>query len=150
MEQELLDKLLEAARVAPSAKNMQPWHIWVLRSDAALAKVRALTASTYGAPLVLAVGYDPSKGWVRPSDGKNKGEMDSIIQATHIMLEAEDLGLGCTWIGSYEPSELYAAFPEMEGFEVQVLLAIGYRSDDCRASSRHADRKATSEITSEL
>ena len=150
VEQELLDLLLEAGRVAPSAKNMQPWHIWILRSPEALEKVRSLTLSTYGAPLVLAIGYDPSKGWVRPSDGKNKGEMDSIIQATHIMLEAEDLGLGCTWIGSYEPTELYAAFPDMKGYDVQVMLAIGYRSDDCRASSRHADRKAINEITSEL
>ncbi len=150
VEQELVDKLLEAGRVSPSAKNFQPWHIWVIRSAEALEKVRAVTPCTYGAPLVFAVGFDNEKGWVRPSDGKNKAEMDSIIQAAHIMLEAEDLGLGCTWIGAYEPTDLYAAFPEMAGYEVQVLLAIGYKAEDCRASVKHLDRKPLSEIVSEL
>lgn len=150
VEQDLLDKLLEAGRIAPSAKNCQPWHIWVLRSEEALAKVRKLTASTYGAPLVLAIGFDAAQGWVRASDGKNKAEMDSIIQATHIMLEAEDLGLGCTWIGSYEPTELYAAFPEMAGYDVQVLLAIGHRAPDAHPGPWHPLRKSVGEIVSEL
>lgn len=150
LEQGLLDKLLEAGRLAPSAKNRQPWHVWVLRSEEALSKVRRLTGSTYGAPLVLAVGFDPSQGWVRESDGKNKAEMDSIIMATHIMLEAEDLGLGCTWIGSYEPSELYETFPEMVGCEVQVLLALGYRAEDAHPGPWHPLRKPLEDIVTEL
>ena len=101
-------------------------------------------------PLVLAVGFDPSQGWVRESDGKNKAEMDSIIMATHIMLEAEDLGLGCTWIGSYEPSELYEAFPEMAGCEAQVLLALGYRAEDAHPGPWHPLRKSLDDIVTEL
>ena len=56
VEKDKLDKIIEAAIAAPTAKNLQPWKIWVLQSDEAMEKVRSVTACHFGAPVVLAVG----------------------------------------------------------------------------------------------
>ena len=61
LEQEKLDAILEAGRLAPTAKNLQEQHVYVLRSPEALAKVDAVTPCRYGAGTVLAVAFDRTK-----------------------------------------------------------------------------------------
>ena len=102
VEQEKLDLILEAARLAPTAVNLQPQHVLVLRSPEALEKADACTVHHFHPPMMLIVSYDPAKAWVREWDQKNHGEIDAAIVATHMMLEAAELGLGTTYIGMFD------------------------------------------------
>ena len=63
VEQAKLDSILEAGRLAPTAKNVQPQHIYVLQSPEAIAKINELTRCAYGAPVVFLVCYDTELAW---------------------------------------------------------------------------------------
>ncbi len=146
----MVESILEAARLAPSAVNKQPVHVWVADTQEVLEKLNKATKYLYGAPLVFIVGCNPSEAWVRACDGKNGAEIDAAIVGTHIMMEAADLGLGSVWVGSFDPSVLNAEFPELEGWDVVAMFPVGFPSHDALASERHTARKPIEEFASEL
>lgn len=145
---EALASILEAARLAPSATNKQPVHVWVVRTPEGLAKIDAATQYRYGAPLVLMVGCKPEEAWVRKYDGKNGAETDAAIVGTHIMMEASALHLGNVWVGSFDPAKLAEAFPETAGWEITALFPIGHPA--AHPSPRHNERKPMEEFASEI
>lgn len=142
-------KMLEAARLAPAVGNGQPVHIWVVASDAALERLHAVHPA-FGAPVVFMVGCKADEALIRHSDGKNRAGTDAAIVGTHLMLAATDLDLGCTWIGSFEPSRLSEVFPETAGYEITALLAVGHPAVRSSPSEMHAQRKSMEEFTTEL
>ena len=144
-----LAKILEAARLAPTAKNIQPLHVWALTSQDALARIRPIH-TMFEAPVVIMVGYKPDEAWVRDCDGQNSGMTDAAIAGTHIMLAAADLELGSTWVGSFDPARVRAAFPETEGYVVTALFAIGHPAAGAAPSPRHSIRKSMEEFATEL
>ena len=103
VEQEKLDLILEAGRNAPTAHNLQPQRIFVIRTPEMLEKADGCTAAHFHPPVILVVAYDPEAAWKRETDGKNHGEIDAAIAATQMMLQAADLGLGTTYVGMFEP-----------------------------------------------
>ena len=143
-----INHILEAARLAPTAANKQPVHVWVVKSPEALEKLKGATDSTYGAPVVFMVGAKPEAAWVRKYDGKNGAEIDAAIVGTHIMLEASALGLGNVWVGSFDPAKIKADFPETEGYEIVCLFPVGVAAVD--TSANHDKRKSKEEFVSEL
>ncbi|MBR4823071.1 MAG: nitroreductase family protein [Bacteroidales bacterium] len=145
---DMVESVLEAARLAPTAVNKQPVHVWVVRTPEALEKLGAATQYLYGAPVVFMVGCKPSDAWVRKYDGKNGAEIDAAIVGTHIMMEVADLGLGCTWVGSFDPKVIASAFPELEGWDIVALFPTGYPA--AQPSSNHSARKSLEEMASEL
>lgn len=145
---ELIESILEAARLAPTAMDKQPVHVWVVRTEEALGKLGKATQYLYDSKLVFMVGCDPSKAWVRKYDGKNGAEIDAAIVGTHIMMEAADLGLGCVWVGSFDPAVIAEEFPELAGWKVVALFPIGYPAGG--PSPRHSERKNIEELASEL
>lgn len=146
VEAEKLAAILEAGRNAPTAHNLQPQRIFVLRSPEALEKADACTAAHFHPPVILVVAYDPEAAWKRETDGKNHGEIDASIAATQMMLEAADLGLGTTYVGMFEPEKLLAAFPEMAGLCPIAMLPLGYPAEGAHPSRLHADRKPVEEL----
>ena len=89
VEQEKIDLILEAAKLAPTAVNYQPQKIYVLKSEAAMAKINRLCRCIYGAPLVFLICSDERKTWKSQTEwGYSSGEMDCSIVCTHMMLEA--------------------------------------------------------------
>lgn len=148
LKQGQVDQILEAARLAPTAANKQPVHVWVVRSAEGLAKLKGATDYTYGAPAVFMVGARPDAAWVRKYDGKNGAEVDAAIVGTHIMLEASALGLGNVWVGSFDPARIKADFPETEGYEVVCLFPVGY--PDAQPGPNHEQRVPTEEFASEI
>lgn len=144
-----LAKIVEAARLAPSAKNQQPVHIWVLTSDEALSRIRPIH-TMFDAPVVIMVGFSISDGAKRACDGMNWAETDATIAGTHIALAAADLDLGCTWVGSFDPVKIRESFPETEGYEISALFAIGHPSAHAKPSDRHVARKSMEEFSTEL
>ena len=114
---ELISKIVDAGRLAPTAKNVQPVKIWVMRSDDALAKIKSCTPFQWmaNAQAVIAVGGTHEGAFVRPSDNRNFEDVDAGIVATHIMLAIHDLGLGSTWVGFFDVPKVCEMFPEMKG-----------------------------------
>ena len=150
VEDEKLQLVLEAAQSTPTAHNLQPQRVFVLRSEQALEKVDGCTACHFRPPVMLVVAYDPAVSWHRETDGKDHGEIDAAIAATQMMLQAADLGLGTTYVGMFRPEELKAAFPEMEGLEITALLTLGYPAEGAHPARLHSDRKPIGELVKYL
>lgn len=102
VEPEKLEKILEAAHVAPTAANLQPVHLIAVQSEEGLAKI-GKAASIYEAPLAIIVCADHNKAWVRPFDQKQTGDIDASILTDHMMLQATELGLGTVWVSTSIP-----------------------------------------------
>ncbi len=139
-----VNHILEVARLAPSAANKQPTHVWVVKSPEGLEKLKGATDYTYGAPVVFMVGAKADAAWVRKYDGKNGAETDAAIVGTHIMLEASALGLGNVWVGSFDPARIKADFPETEGYEIVCLFPVGYPA--AQPGPNHGQRKSVEEF----
>ena len=148
VEDEQLDMILEAGISAPTAKNVQPVKIWVIRSEDALEKVKASTPFKWmsNASAVLVVGGKSEGAFVRPSDNRNFEDVDASIVATHIMLAIHDLGLGSTWVGLFDVPKLKEFFPDMKDYDLVAMFPIGYPADDAEPSERHAVRKDKAEL----
>ena len=147
--QEQIDQILEAARIAPTAANKQPVHVWVVTRPESLEKLKAATPYTYGAPAVFVVGCKADEAWVRKYDGKNGAEIDAAIVGTHIMLAASSLGLGNVWVGSFDPAKVKEAFPETEGYEIVALFPVG-TPGLITISPNHGKRKSMEEFAGTL
>ena len=142
VEQEKIDAILEAARVAPTAKNLQPFHIYVLKSAEAIAKINKLSRCAYEAPVVFIVCYDKSKAWVSPFDANdNSGVMDTSIVGTHMMLEATEQGLGSCWVKFFDPKEVAAAFGIPKNLTPSFLLDVGYPLKGAAPNKMHFERR---------
>lgn len=148
--EELIATIVETARLCPTAANRQPYHVWVIKSQELLEKVKSTTRSNYGAPLIFAVGVDPAKAWTRRYDAKNGADIDGGIVATHIMLSATDLGLGSLWVGSFDPVALSKLLPGAEGYEMIAMICVGYPQENCSPSPMHSDRKPVGELFTEV
>ena len=83
---EQLDSILEAGRLAPTAKNLQEQHVYVVQSAEGLAKVDALTPCRYGAPTMLIVAFDKNNVFTYPGQKYDSGIEDATIVTTHMML----------------------------------------------------------------
>src|SRR5690625_79341 len=91
VEPEKLNKILEAGRLAPTAKNLQPQKIYVANSNESLEKIDKVSPCRYGAPTVLIVCSDKNVAWTK--EDYSTYEMDACIVATHMMLEATNIGI---------------------------------------------------------
>ncbi|MBQ9441450.1 MAG: nitroreductase family protein [Selenomonadaceae bacterium] len=150
IEAEKIERILQAAISAPTAKNIQPYKIWKISSAEGIEKVKQTTNFTFGAGLILAVGVDMKKSFVRPFDEMNFGLIDGSIIATHIWLAVQDEGLGTTWVGWFDAPKLQELIPEMKNYEMIALFPIGYPAEDAKPSNRHEDRREISEVVTEI
>lgn len=147
IEKEKLDLIIEAGRVAPTAKNLQPQRIYVVQSSEGLAKIDALTPCRFGAGTVLIFTYNTEEEWQNPLEaGVRAGVEDVSIVATHMMLEAEDLGLGSCWVNYFPNSQLEKAFGLPKNEKAVLLLPIGYPAPDAAPSANHAASKSAEEF----
>lgn len=128
VEKEKLMLVLEAARLAPSAANFQPWHFIVLQT---MEKQDELSKMYHGqwilkAPLVIVACADRSQSWKRGNDGKDSSDIDAAIAIDHMTLMAADLGLATCWVCNFKAgicSELLDLPDEVEPI---ALLPLGY------------------------
>ena len=146
VEPEKVDRILEAGRIAPTAVNKQPVHIWAVSGPETLEAIKGVTRSNYGAPLILVVGCRPAEAWVRRYDGKNGAEVDAAIVATHLMLAAENEGLATLWVGSFDPTLLRDILPGAETYDLVAMINVGYPAPESRPSAMHETRKPMVEL----
>ena len=93
---ESMNRIFEAARLAPTAVNKQPFKVWAIESPDARAKLAETTSYTFGAGVFLVIGSKADEAWVRPDDDLNFADVDAAIAATHIMLAIHNEGLRAT------------------------------------------------------
>ena len=137
VEEEKLQKILEAAHVAPTAANLQPARLIAVQSREGLGKI-GKGANLYGAPLAIIVCADHSKAWVRPYDKKQTGDIDASILTDHMMLQATELGLGSVWICYFKPDVIRKEFGLPDHLEPVNILAVGYSDEEAADPERHS------------
>lgn len=144
VEEEKLQKILEAGRIAPTARNMQNFKILIMNNDLA----SKITMCTYKAPVVLALAYSKKGSYVYPDAEKTviSGMEDMGIVGTEMALEATDLGLGTCIVNRFSPSETKRILGLEDDYEVVMLLDIGYPAKEAKPSVNHAKRKDLSEL----
>lgn len=145
VEDGVVQAILEAARLAPTAVNKQPQRILVLRGEESMDKLKTCTPYTFHAPMAMAVCCHVGEAWVRPYDNYNSGVIDAAIVATHIMLAAHDLGLGSTWVGHFDPAEFRRVFNLPDHMEPVAVFPLGYPAADARPSPQHEKRRPIEE-----
>ena len=150
VEQEKIDKVIEAGMVAPTAVNAQPFKIWVIKTPSEVQKVALATPFTFGTSVIFAVGAKTEGAYQRNFDGKNFSEVDASIVATQMMLEIHDLGLGTTWVGHFDPARLKELFPQMANYEIVALFPTGYPAADAVPSDKHEVSKPFDELVEVL
>jgi nitroreductase len=137
VEPELLEQVLEAGRLAPTAANRQAFHIVVITDPDLRARMRAAYQREwfYTAPVILVACGIPARNWVR-SDGKNYNDVDVAIVMDHLILQAADLGLGSCWIADFDRRAVCDILELPEGVEPVALTPIGYPADAGRPKKR--------------
>lgn len=147
VEKEKLDKILEAGHIAPTAKNIQPQRIYVIQSEDALKKINELCPCIFGAKTVFLFTYNEEEEWKNPFDEKiHSGVEDVSIVASHMMLEAKDLGIDSCWVNRFNNHEVEKAFNIPSNEKSVLLLPIGYAAEDCVPSERHAQKRDIYEL----
>jgi nitroreductase len=136
VEKEKLDNILEAVRLAPSAKNLQDWRLVVVTDKQTrhkLAEAANNQAFVAQAPAVIAACSN-SNHVMRC--GQAVGPIDVAIALEHICLEATELGLATCWVGSFYPDKVRAVLGIPQDVAVIELMALGYPADEKKQTSR--------------
>jgi len=125
-----IEKILQAARIAPSAANRQPYKIIVIETKGKEDELKKVYDADWfiSAPLIIAICGIKKEAWTR-RDGKNHVDIDCAICMDHMILAATDLGLGTCWICAFDPAEAKKMLRIPEGVEVIALTPVGYPAD---------------------
>lgn len=145
---EQIEAILEAGRLAPTAKNLQEQHIYVLQSKEALEKVDAITPCRYNAPVVLAVAFNKENVFTYPGSSRTSGVEDAAIVATQLMLAAYNAGVDSCWLNNFNPEKAEQLLELPEDEEILMLLDLGFAAEGAGPLPNHNLRKPLSETVS--
>ncbi|HAQ20823.1 MAG TPA: nitroreductase [Prolixibacteraceae bacterium] len=128
VERSLILEILEAARLAPSAVNFQPWHFIVITDHENLEDLHEVYQRAWfrEAPACLVICSDHSKSWKRKSDGKDFADVDVAIAIDHLVLKATDLGIGSCWICNFDVPLARKKLKLPDEIEPLAIISIGY------------------------
>lgn len=140
-----LAEILEAGRLAPTAKNLQEQRIYVVESEEGLKKIDEITPCRYGAGTVLIVAFDKTDVYTYPGGKYESGAEDATIVATHMMLAAKNAGVDSCWLNCFDPDKAKALFDLPENEQVVMLLDLGYAAKGAGPLPNHASRKPLTE-----
>jgi nitroreductase len=137
VEDEKLQLVLEAARLAPTAANRQPFRLIVLRTAGREQEIGRIYGRRWftQAPLVLGVIAVPGEAW-RRMDGKPYDEVDATIAMDHVILAAASLGLGTCWVAAFDPAAAREVLGLPDEVEPIAFTPLGYPADEPRQKTR--------------
>lgn len=144
IKQEDLDKILEVARLAPTAKNKQRQRLLVINTEEGIQKIKECTECDFGASTIIVISYEKDDAQNESQESKEYGLIDTGIVATHMCLEATDLGLGTTMVGLFDKELTKRKFNIPSKYQPVLLLPIGYI--DRKPSILHGRRKSIEEL----
>ena len=134
---EAIDTILAAGHVAPTGCNIQPQRILVLQSEESMARLRTCTKCHFGAPSAMLICHNKEESWKRPYDGALASPVDAAIVTTHMMLAAQNEGVGCCWVMHFDPSAMRESFRIPDHVEPLALLVMGYPAADAKPLDLH-------------
>lgn len=145
---ELLEMVLEAARMAPSAVNFQPWQFIVVSNKE---KLQALQGCYHRewfqtAPVCIVVLGNHNQAWHRQADNKDHTDVDVAIAIDHLTLQASELGLGTCWVCNFEVDKVVSLFDLPTYLEPIALIPIGFPQDENDVLVTEKKRKSLDEI----
>lgn len=146
IDHDLLRAVIDAARLAPSACNRQPWLFMIVEGKEATEKIFEAYPRDWvknAQAYIIALG-EPATAWHRPDDGKDHTDVDLAIAIEHICLAATSLGLGTCWICNYNPKVLRKAFNIPGEYEPVAIIPIGYPAPGSPATAKN--RKEADQI----
>lgn len=132
-----IDRCLEAARLAPSACNSQPWHFIVIDDEelkSALAEkafsgIYSMNSFAKEAPVLIVVVTERSN-YIARLGGYSKGIQYSLIDigivCEHLVLQAEEEGLGTCWLGWFNEKEVKKLLGLSKEKKIDVIISMGY------------------------
>ncbi|HNZ63007.1 MAG TPA: nitroreductase family protein [Bacillota bacterium] len=141
VEEEVLERLLEIQRLAPTAHNKQSQRVYVLRGEKAQEIIGKATRCLFGAKLFLVMCYDRDDCWVRKYDGALGGPMDAVIAGSYLELAIAASGLGTCWVGAFDPAKLREAMQLPDNHIPVAIFPVGYPAGDAEPSLSHSDRE---------
>jgi len=132
VERNLIFEILEAARLAPSACNYQPWHFLVITEPDNLSDFQEVYPRNWfrEAPVCIVICSDLSQSWKRKSDGKDFADVDVAIVTDHLILKATELGLGTCWVCNFDATLVRKKLSLPDHLEPMVLVPIGYTNSE--------------------
>lgn len=150
LEKEKLDAILSAGRLAPTAKNLQEQHVYVLQSEKALAAFDSTCPCRYQAPVVLVVAFDKNNVFTYPGGEYSSGIEDATIVATHLILAAANEGVDSCWLNFLDPDALAKALDLPENQEIVCAIDLGYAAEGVGPLANHFLRKDLNETVTYL
>jgi nitroreductase len=149
VEKEVVEKILESGRLAPTAGCENPVTVYILNEEQ-ISKLKEATRYTFGAKNMFLICYDNNISYKREQDGLDFGIQDASIITTHMMLKITELGLGSCWVGSFYEDKVKEVLNLDENMIPVALLPFGYIGENSKPSSWHNDRKTMSEFAKVL
>ena len=130
VEDQKLAQILEAARLAPTAANRQPFRLIVLRTAGREEELRRIYSRPWFTtpPLVLGMVAVPAEAW-RRMDGKPYDEGDATIAMDHVVFAATALGLGTCWIAAFDPVATREVLGLPDDVQSIAFTPLGYAAD---------------------
>jgi len=153
VEKEKLDYVLEAARLAPSARNGQPWSFYVIQSAEVLQKLQScyVRESFKTSPVFIAICGNHNTSWKRESfDNKDHCDIDIAITTQHLILAATEVGLGTCWVCNFDPVRTKEILQLTDSEEIIALIPIGYPAKEDVWETAVKNRKSMEEIVTYL
>ena len=137
LEEEKLKLILEAARLAPTAHNQQPFKLIVIKTKGNEENLKRIYPASFfvEAPLIICACAIPEEGWTR-DDGKNYTEVDTSIAMDHLILAATNLGLGTCWIGKFNLKAAREILDIPKNVLPLIFTPLGYPDDKPRPKTR--------------
>ncbi|MBE7053080.1 MAG: nitroreductase [Ruminococcaceae bacterium] len=148
LEKEVIDKIIKAAHVAPTGCNYQPQRILVLNTDESMEKLKNCTRSHFNCPTAMLVCYNKNESWVRRYDGALSAPVDAAIVTTHMMFMAHELGVGTTWVMSFDPVKMREEFNIPDEFIPLAILVMGYPAPDATPLNLHSEFRPVEDVVS--
>ena len=146
LKKEHIELILKAAHLAPTGCNNQPQRILVMNTPESVAKLKDITRSHFDAPTAMLICYNKDESWVRKYDGAMCAPVDAAIVATHMMLEAHEIGVGTCWVMSFDPEAMKKAYSIPSNYEPHALLVMGYPHPDAEPLDMHSIYRPMDEV----
>jgi nitroreductase len=137
VEDEKLEAVLDAARLAPTAANKQPFRLIVVKTEGKKDQMKRIYHGDWfsEAPLVICACSVKSESWTR-RDGRNYVDVDTTIAMDHLILRAADLGLGTCWIAAFDAEAAREVLKIHDDVEPLLFTPLGYPADEPGPKSR--------------
>lgn len=149
VEEEKIDKMLEMVKLAPTARNQQPYQILYAKTPEAIEKLKCARDSFFGAPLVFLICSIDEKRWHNRQSGRENTAQDIGIIATTLMYASSQVGLGSVYVCAFDPIKAKEGL-ELEGLTPECMMVVGYPSEDATPSQMHFDRREIKDFVKEI